>query len=95
MQVHTGLTVKYEDKTLTSLTTTKITYSTFDEATVRHLFSINENARRRNAALGFFIDDPGFTLVKNVEGSYLGAMGLPMEIVRKNLDELEYTPNTI
>ena len=92
VRVYTGLAVRYGDRVFTSLTTTHITYSLFDEATVRHLFNINDNTRR-HAALGFFVDAPGFTLVKNVEGSYLGAMGLPMEVVRTNLTELEYIPN--
>lgn len=83
--VNTGVAIAYRGETITSRTTTRIKYSTFDEATVRLLFQKNEQARRRNAALGFFTDAPGFTLVEKIEGSYLGAMGLPMEIVRMNL----------
>jgi predicted house-cleaning NTP pyrophosphatase (Maf/HAM1 superfamily) len=86
--VTTGVAVVHQGKAITNLTTTKIKYCTFDETTVRLLFQKNERIRRRNAALGFFIDAPGFTLVEKIEGSYLGAMGLPMEIVRANLEEI-------
>lgn len=91
--VYTGTAVAYKEKTLTLLTTTKITYSSFDEKVLRHLYSTNDAAKRRNAALGFFIDAPGFTLVEKIEGSYLSAMGLPMGEVRKALNELGYTRN--
>ena len=49
-----------------------------------------DDARIRNSGLGFFMDSPGFTLVQNFDGSYTGAMGLPMEIVRKNIKTLKY-----
>src|SRR5687768_7130525 len=58
IDVHTGTAIAYKDKIITNLTTTKITYFNFDEATIRHLFQINQAAKRRNAALGFFIDAP-------------------------------------
>jgi len=88
--VNTGTAIAYKDKLMTSLTTTKITYLPFDEQTIRYLFQLNQSAQRRNAALGFFIDAPGFTLVERIDGSYLGAMGLPMEKVRQQLVELGY-----
>jgi septum formation protein len=86
--VNTGTAMIHQGKILTSITTTKIKYFSFDEATIRHLFQKNESARRRNAALGFFIDAPGFTLVEKIEGSYLGAMGLPMEVIRTHLAKI-------
>lgn len=93
--VHTGTAIAYKGTILTTLTTTKVTYFTFNEATIRHLFTINESAKRRNAALGFFIDAPGFTLVEKIEGSYLGAMGLPMEVIRAQLNQIGYHPDLI
>lgn len=89
--VYTGTAVVYREKSLSTLTSTKITYSNFDDLTVRQLFDINEAAKRRNAALGFFTDAPGFTLVEKIEGSYLGAMGLPMDVVRRMLLDIGYS----
>jgi septum formation protein len=94
MKVNTGVAMMYKGEVLTDLVTTNIKYLAFDEATVRQLFEINQSAKRRNAALGFFTDAPGFTLVEKIEGSYLGALGLPMEIVRKNIEKLGYTQST-
>lgn len=88
--VHTGVAVFYQGRVLTAKTRTKISYTDFDESTVRRLFELKSSESRRNSALGFFIDAPGFTLVEKIEGSYLGAMGLPMEIVRKSLREIGY-----
>jgi septum formation protein len=88
--VNTGIAIVHQGEITTDLTSTRIKYSAFDEATVRLLFQKNKQAKRRNAALGFFIDAPGFTLVEKVEGSYLGAMGLPMEIIRTNLEKIGY-----
>lgn len=88
--VHTGVAVVYQGKISTAKTQTKILYTNFDEGTVRRLFELKLSEDRRNSALGFFIDAPGFTLVESVEGSYLGAMGLPMEVVRKSLAEVGY-----
>jgi septum formation protein len=83
--INTGTAMVHKGKVLSDLTTTYITYLAFDEATVRHLFQLNQLSKRRNAALGFHSDAPGFTLVEKIEGSYLGALGLPMEVIRKNL----------
>lgn len=90
MEVHTGMAMVYRGELLTNSVIAQVTYARFDEATVRHLFQINQTKNRRNAALGFFTDAPGFTLVEKIEGSYLGAMGLPMEIVRVNLERFNY-----
>jgi len=90
MEVHTGMAMVRRGELLTNSIIAQVTYAHFDEATVRHLFQINQTPKRRNAALGFFADAPGFTLVEKIEGSYLGAMGLPMEIVRANLERLDY-----
>ena len=88
--VHTGVAVAYQGKISTAKTQTKIFYTDFDERTVRRLFTLKAPEERRHAALGFFVDAPGFTLVEKVEGSYLGALGLPMEKVRKILGTVGY-----
>lgn len=92
ISINTGIAMVYKDQIVSNLVTTRIKYSPFDEATARQLFQKNQSTKRRNAALGFFIDAPGFTLVEKIEGSYLGAMGLPMEIIRQNIAELGYRP---
>lgn len=92
ISINTGMAMVYKDQIVSNLVTTKIKYSPFDKATARQLFQKNQSTKRRNAALGFFIDAPGFTLVEKIEGSYLGAMGLPMEIIRQNIAELGYRP---
>jgi len=90
--VNTGTAVALNGKILTDTTTTMITYSHFNENTARALFELNKNTNRRNAALGFFIDAPGFTLVESISGSYMGALGLPLDVVRKRLNEFGYEP---
>jgi septum formation protein len=86
----TGISMTYRGKTITNVCATSISYIDFDEGTIRKLLKGND-ATLRNAGLGFFLDAPGFTLVKSFEGSYTGAMGLPMEIVRKNIGLLNYS----
>ncbi|HSW78116.1 MAG TPA: Maf family protein [Candidatus Chromulinivoraceae bacterium] len=85
----TGVAMTYRGKTITNVCATSISYIDFDEKTIRKLLEGNDFTIR-NAGLGFFLDAPGFTLVESFEGSYTGAMGLPMEIVRKNLRLLDY-----
>lgn len=85
----TGMTMQYGDTVIESNSETKITYVDFDEQVIRKLFIANDFSIR-NSGLGFFIDAPGFTLVKQFEGSYTGAMGLPMEHVRNNLMKFGY-----
>lgn len=86
----TGMVMSYRGKVLTNTTVTNITYITFDRPTIKHLLE-GDDATIRNSGLGFFSDAPGFTLVKSFNGSYTGAMGLPMEIVRQNLKLLNYS----
>lgn len=85
--VNTGVAIVHGEQKRSFTTTTKIAYVDFDEQLVRRLFDNNESAKRRNASLGFYMDAPGFTLVQSIEGSYLGAMGLPIEVIRPLLDE--------
>lgn len=86
----TGMAMSYKGKTLTSTTVTNITYTYFDRPTIEHLLE-GDDATIRNSGLGFFSDAPGFTLVESFNGSYTGAMGLPMEVVRRNLKQLNYS----
>lgn len=85
----TGLAMSYRGKVITGSTATSITYVDFDRDTITKLLDGNDPTIR-NSGLGFFIDAPGFTLVKEFNGSYTGAMGLPMELVRENIQKLEY-----
>lgn len=85
----TGLAMRYRDQTIINTTTTNITYISFDEAMIEKLLAGDDPAVR-NSGLGFFVDAPGFTLVKKFDGSYTGAMGLPMEHVWNNLEKLGY-----
>lgn len=86
--VNTGLAMIYDSKTIVAHTATRITFSPFDEPTVRDLFSLS--GKPRPAELGFFIGAPGFTLIERVDGSYLGALGLPMELVREYITYIGY-----
>lgn len=45
----------------------------------------DDNPQIRSGALGVFVDAPGFTLIKEVKGSYTGMYGLPMEFVYEQL----------
>jgi len=85
----TGIAMAYGNEIITNTSTTKIKYVKFDRKTITKLLE-GDDARIRNSGLGFFMDSPGFTLVQNFDGSYTGAMGLPMEIVRKNIKTLKY-----
>lgn len=89
VQVITGLCMMYKDVSLQDTSVTNITYTNFDRPTIVTLLK-NDDAAIRNAALGFFQDAPGFSLVEKFEGSYTGAMGLPMEMVWHNLKKLNY-----
>jgi len=85
--VYTGIAVVANGKTQTSTSITRITYSKFSQELIEKLLD-GDDATIRNAGLGLFIDAPGFTLVESYEGSYTGAMGLPMEILRKLLNNI-------
>lgn len=92
ISIRTGLAVLYGGTSVVCHTVTDITYENFDERTIRYLFKVKN--RPEAGGLGFFIDSPGFTFVKDIRGSYLGAMGLPMEQVRIALRELGYVNDT-
>lgn len=49
----------------------------------------NDSPQLRSGALGVFVDAPGFTLIKEVKGSYTGMYGLPMEFVYEQLSLAE------
>lgn len=85
----TGITMAYKDTIVTDHCSTDITYMEFDRAIIEELLK-GDDATVRNSGLGFFSDAPGFTLVASYNGSYTGAMGLPMEIVRENIRQLGY-----
>lgn len=82
--VITGIAVVCAGKTQTATSKTRITYSKFPQDLIEKLFE-GDDATIRNSGLGFFTDAPGFTLVESFDGSYTGAMGMPMEILRKLL----------
>ena len=67
---------------------TKLTYRTFTKRTLERLVG-DDNYRIRSGALGVFYDAPGFTLIERIEGSYTGALGLPMEFIHEQLESLE------
>lgn len=90
IRVVTGIAMKYGGKTLTNESITHITYVKFSKKTITRLLG-NNSATMRNSGLGFFSDAPGFSLVERFEGSYTGAMGLPMEIIRENIKRLHYS----
>lgn len=89
----TAIAMAYRGKILIDHTITDITYVDFDRATITELLR-GDDGTIRNGGLGFFMDAPGFTLVKSFNGSYTGAMGLPMEIVRANIIKLGYQIET-
>jgi septum formation protein len=89
VRCYTGVTIIYKGKKITGHTETELKYVKFSENAVKELMSRSENTVR-SGGLGFFMDAPGFTLVERFTGSYTGAMGLPMEIIRKAIKELKY-----
>lgn len=81
IQVHTGCCVALpggEPKSTVAQST--IEYQTFDENLLRRLIK-GDDASIRSGALGIFFDSPGFTLIKNIHGTYTGSFGLPMEFI--------------
>lgn len=87
INVYTGIAVVANGKTQTATSETRITYCEFSKELIEKLLD-GDDATIRNAGLGFFTDAPGFTLVESYEGSYTGAMGMPMEILRKLLKNI-------
>lgn len=88
--IYTGICVAHRSKFHTDTTETKITYTNFDRTTLEKVWARVAGSVRRNAALGFHVDAPGFTLVERIEGSYLGALGLPLDKVRLLLHHVGY-----
>jgi len=85
--VYTGCTIYDGNGNFeTYLATAKIYYQKFSERTLRRLVK-DDNPQIRNS-IGIFYDAPGFTLIDKIEGSYTGAMGLPMEFVNQKLAKL-------
>lgn len=70
----------------TETTITRIRYQEFDGATYVRL-ATGDKPDARSSVLGMFHDAPGFTLIEHIDGSYTGALGLPMEVVYKYLNE--------
>lgn len=62
---------------------TKIKMQSFSESELQKL--VDDKFLLRAGALGISEETAGFTLVEFISGSYSGAFGLPMEIVRKYL----------
>lgn len=87
--VYTGIAVCYKGKIATATVSAVITYSKFGKSQLELLFQ-KDDPTIRNAGLGFFMDAPGFTLVETFEGSYTGAMGLPMDEVRQLMQEVDF-----
>lgn len=81
VDVYTGVSI-YEKGlgTFTDVSETRLAYINFTKTTLNKLIE-NDESSIRSGALGFFSDSPGFTLVEDFNGSYTGAMGLPMEII--------------
>ena len=65
-----------------------ISYQEFTRSRLETLAQ-NDNPQIRSGALGVFVDAPGFTLIKEVSGSYTGMYGLPMEFVYEQLSLAE------
>lgn len=84
----TGFYIKtFDEQVFSGYSTSEISYVKFTEKTIQKLL-INDEFTIRNAALGFYSDSPGFTLVKSIKGSYTGAMGLPMEKIRPIIEKI-------
>jgi septum formation protein len=88
IKVFTGVAIIYAGQEYVDSSYTEVSYIEFSKDLIRKL-TMGDDGTVRNAGLGFFDDAPGFSLVKSFSGSYTGAMGLPMEIVRPIIDSLE------
>lgn len=88
IMIATGITIHHPSiGTHTELSLSRITYQKFSKHRLEVLLE-SDSPERRSGALGMFYDSPGFTLIKRIDGSYTGAMGLPMEIVYSYLDKI-------
>jgi septum formation protein len=87
IQVFTGCAIYIPGHNISSiLAKATITYQTFSEINLQRL-ATDDNPNIRSGALGMFYDAPGFTLIEHIEGSYTGALGLPMEFAYQQLDK--------
>lgn len=86
--IYTGVCVINQGETFTDSTETKITYMNFNAAMLDNAY--NHNPNRRNAALGFHVDSAGFVLIEKIEGSYMGALGLPLDKMYNLLKKAGY-----
>ncbi|HUV72239.1 MAG TPA: Maf family protein [Clostridia bacterium] len=66
---------------------TKFKFQPFTRVELKPL--VDEQFLQRAGALGITEETSGYTLVESISGSYSGAFGLPMEIVRKYLKKWE------
>lgn len=71
------------------VTRTRIVYQQFSKSNLLRLVA-NDDAAMRSGALGMFTDAPGFTLMEELEGSYTGALGLPMSFIYEQLEKIGY-----
>lgn len=90
--IYTGVCVINQGKTFTDSTETRITYMNFNAAMLDNAHNYNPN--RRNAALGFHVDSAGFALIEKIEGSYMGALGLPLDKMYNLLKKAGYKNNS-
>lgn len=88
--VHTGCSVYAPGIGYRSvLSGGEVVYQEFDRTTLERV-AVGDNPQIRSGALGVFVDAPGFTLIKSVNGSYTGVYGLPMEFVYSQLRDIHY-----
>ena len=89
IEVYTGCCVytpknRYAD----TLARARIEYQEFTRNRLE-VVAKDDSPQIRSGALGVFVDAPGFTLIKEVSGSYTGMYGLPMEFVYEQLSLAE------
>lgn len=90
IEAFTGITLKSVNHDfVTELSRTIVKYQKFEQNELERLFKDNFPTRIASS-LGVFTDAPGFTLVESFNGSYTGALGLPMEILYKYLRKWQY-----
>lgn len=66
---------------------TKVKFQRFTRQELKAL--VDEQFLGREGALGMTEETAGYTLIESISGSYTGAFGLPMEVVRKYLKKWE------
>ena len=91
IEVYTGCCVYHPGNGYSdTLARATIEYQIFTREQLQMLAE-TDNPQIRSGALGVFVDAPGFTLIKEVHGSYTGMYGLPMEFVYEQLGDLTHT----